>query len=323
MDDIFEAPLFKRILAGTLDFLVTILLSISIFMLLANGALDIGFHNLELKNEQFRLEEESSLFKVTREDDKIVGLESLTFDTKKENEDQKFLKAINDYYFKASEVTNKSIKELNINFFKFDETTLENNIYKINDINSTYTSFVLKNEIKNKKDEIVSVNDKEKYLETIKEYFLDEKEGVYFYSLTHFTNSKKFQEIAFKLQNVERYEVMISVGFSTLLFLCIPSLINKNGQTPFMFVFKIGCSNSAGYKIKFKHKALRAVAFLVLFTASAYLFMIPLIINYIVVFCNKNRRSLIDFFSETVAIDLKTSVLYESEEGMLSKSKKW
>ena len=33
-------------------------------------------------------------------------------------------------------------------------------------------------------------------------------------------------------------------------------------------------------------------------------------------------RSLIDFFSETVAIDLKTSVLYESEEEMLSKSKK-
>lgn len=86
-----------------------------------------------------------------------------------------------------------------------------------------------------------------------------------------------------------------------------------------MFVFKIGCSNSSGYKIKFKHKALRVVANLVLFTTSAYLFMIPLIVNYIIVFSNKNRRSLIDLFSKTVVIDLKTSVLYELKEEMLLK----
>lgn len=77
-----------------------------------------------------------------------------------------------------------------------------------------------------------------------------------------------------------------------------------------MFAFKIGCSNSSGYKIKFKHKALRVVA---------YLFMIPLIVNYITFFSNKNRRSLIDLFSKTVVIDLKTSVLYELKEEMLLK----
>lgn len=53
-----------------------------------------------------------------------------------------------------------------------------------------------------------------KKIETIKEYFLDEKEGVYFYSLAHFINPKKIQEIAFKLQDAELYEVIVSLGFS-------------------------------------------------------------------------------------------------------------
>lgn len=57
-----------------------------------------------------------------------------------------------------------------------------------------------------------------KKIETIKE-FLDKKEGAYFYSLAHFINPKKFQEIAFKLQDVERYEVIVSLGFSIQLFL--------------------------------------------------------------------------------------------------------
>ena len=323
MNDIYEAPLLKRVIAGLLDFIVVVLLAISTFMLLANGAIDIGFHNIERKQKQYKLQEESSLFKVTyNKNDDIIGLELLEYNTKEDREDFKFLKAINDYYFTYLDKEDKTNKELNINYFKFDENTLENNIYKINSIDDKYEDFILKVNILDQNNNIISNSDTEKYNKTIKDFFLNEKRGIYHYALTDFTSSIEFKNIMMKLNEIERYEVLISTLFSSIIFLVIPALINKNGETAFMHIFKLGYSDSYGYKIKFKHKIFRALSLMIIYTASAYLYLVPLIINYLVVLFNKNRRSLMDFSSNTVAIDLKTSVLFASKEEMDIKTKK-
>ena len=67
MEEIYQAPLFKRIIASILDVIITLLLSLGFFMLLINGAVDIGFHNLNYKISQFTIQEESSLFYVRKD----------------------------------------------------------------------------------------------------------------------------------------------------------------------------------------------------------------------------------------------------------------
>lgn len=317
MGEIYLAKLWKRVIASLLDYGVVFALAITFYMFLSNGIIDIGFHNASLKQEQFKLQEKSHLFDVTKENETISQVKLLEFDEKDINSYKSFLNAIHDFYYDFLTLDNKSNENLNKEYFLFDENKLENAIFKIENINDSIEDFILKDEIVNIETlEKVSKNDTEKYIETISLYFLSEEKGVYNLSLTYFTNTEEFKNIDLNIAYVERIEIMFSMLFSSLIVFAFPLLFNKNGETLFMHFLKLGYSNRNGYKVNFALKIIRLVVTLTLNTISMYLYLIPFLINILFLFITKEKRSLIDIASGMVAIDMVRSTIYQDYEEM-------
>ena len=57
MGDIYYGKIWKRIIAGLLDYLFVFGVALIFFTLLANGLVDIGFHNSSLKLDSFKEQE--------------------------------------------------------------------------------------------------------------------------------------------------------------------------------------------------------------------------------------------------------------------------
>lgn len=312
-EEIYQASLIKRIISSLLDFIITILLSIGFFMLLSNGAIDIGFHNLDYKIKQYQLEEQSFLFDVKKNaNGSYQEIAPLSYDLTNKEEYKNILKRINDYYFSFTLETNKSNSTFNKKYLNFNEETLKNSIFSINSIDDSYTEYTLLDEIKDvSNDSIVNKSDEKNYLKAINNFFMDKNKGIYNFALTEFTSGERFQSLVNQLETIERIEIMICVFVSTLIFVSLPVLLNKNGETAFMHVLSICFVDSYGYRVKWKNKIIRSILVILINVISAYLFLIPLVINSLVMLFNSSKRSLIDIASNETAVDKKTSIILD------------
>lgn len=321
MDDIYQAPLYKRVISSILDVLVTVLLSIGLFMLLTNGVIDIGFHNLSYKLNQYKLQEESGLFYVEKNsDNSYKNISLLTYDEKNKDSYKSFVNTINNYYFTYENSPEKSEAFFNEKYMLFDKNTCKNPIFSINSMNDGIEKYTLLDDVLDvSTNKTVNKSDEENYYKAIMNFFMDSNKGVYNLALTEFTNSENFQSLVTRLETIETIEALICVSFSALVFLTIPSILNKNGETPFMYLFGICFSDSYGYKVKWKHKIIRGVVILLLYAASTYLFAIPLVINAIICLATGQKRSIVDFASNMTAIDRKTSVIIDDKDLVESK----
>ena len=313
MEEIYQAPLFKRIIASILDVIITLLLSLGFFMLLINGAVDIGFHNLNYKISQFTIQEESSLFYIRKDDNNnFLEVSQLSYNVENLDEYKSFIKNIHDYYFHYVTGDNKQESEFNKKYMLFDETTLKNSVFSVSSLDDSYLNYQLLDDVVDvSTGKVVNKSDTEKYKQAVANFFIDANKGVYNLALSEFTASEKFQQLVTQLQVIERLEALICVVVSTFIFISIPVLLNKNGETAFMHVLGICFSDSYGYKVKWRHKIIRSIMVLLLHASSAYLFGIPLVANIIVCLATPQKRSLIDFASNETAIDKKTSVILE------------
>ena len=313
MEEIYQAPLFKRIIASILDVIITLLLSLGFFMLLINGAVDIGFHNLNYKISQFTIQEESSLFYIRKdENNNFLEVSQLSYNVENLDEYKSFIKNIHDYYFHYVTSDNKQESEFNKKYMLFNETTLKNSVFSVSSLDDSYLNYQLLDDVVDvSTGKVVNKSDVEKYKQAVANFFIDANKGVYNLALSEFTASEKFQQLVTQLQVIERLEALICVVVSTFIFISIPVLLNKNGETAFMHVLGICFSDSYGYKVKWRHKIIRSIMVLLLHASSAYLFGIPLVANIIVCLATPQKRSLIDFASNETAIDKKTSVILE------------
>lgn len=323
MDELVLGQKYKRFLASLLDYILVFGLAICLFMLLVNGTINIGFNNLEYKLNQFKLEEESHLFDVTYSTNgDIEGVSLLTFDVNKKEEYKIFNEAIKNYYFEYLNNEDASNQELNISYFLFDTETLENSIFKIESIDASIDEFVLKDEITNVSDgSKVSKDDENEYFNAIKEFYMNENKGIYNLALTDFTNEERFNSLVTTLTQIERIEALICVAFSALIIVALPTILNKNSESLFMHIFKLGFSNRDGYKVKLTNRIIRAITLVILLGISTYLYLIPLIINALIILLNKkDERSLVDIISNEVCLDLRYSYIYDSYEEYMKNS---
>ncbi len=324
MGELYLGKIYKRIFASLIDYLLVLGLAISFFMLLSNGIIDIGFHNYDLKQEQIALQDESHLFEVAyNEDGSYLGVNYLTYDLDDTESYIDFLEAITNFYYDFYDQEEKSNADLNINFFGFNEETLQNSIFSIENLDAGYQDFVLKTEVVDiSTSTLVSVDDTDAYFEAIAQFFVNEDTGIYNYALTQFTLDSRFLEIEAEIVYVERLEVLISTILCSTLIFSIPIAINKHGQSLGMFFFKLGYTTRDGYKVKWYNKLIRILALIILSGISVYLYMIPMVINIIVLFVNKEKRSVIDLCANEVCVDLKTSVIYKDYQEMTDDEKK-
>ena len=321
MGELYLAKVYKRIFASLLDYVIVFGLAISFFMLLSNGIIDIGFHNESYKQEQYKMQDESHLFDVTKKDGKYVSVNYIQYDTEDKNSYKNYLEAITNYYYNFLNQDEKSNEDLNINFFLFDEKTLQNPVFSINSINDDYTNFIIKDEIINVENNKTYKKGEEGYDEAFRNFFVSEEYGVYSLALTSFTNNIEFQNLDLTIASIERIEIMIVTLFSSILVFGLPFLLNKNGESMFMHLLKIGYTNRNGYKVKFGLKVVRFIMILILNTISVYLYFIPMIVNIIVMFINKEKRSLIDIASGQVCVDLSNSVIYKDYDELENDTK--
>lgn len=287
-------------------------------MLLANGAIDIGFHNVDYKLKQYKVQEESGLFYVNKgSDGSYIEISALKYDESDKDQYKSFLKTISNYYFTYDNSPDKSESLFNTKYMLFDEKNLTNAIFSINSINASIDQYVLLDDVLDvATNKTFNKSDEENYYKAIMNFFMDSNKGVYNLALTNFTNSEQFLSIVNELQAIERLEALICVAFSSLLFLALPTILNKNGETAFMHLFGICFSTSYGYKVKMSNKVIRAVMIVLLYTASAYLYFIPLLANIIVCLVTKEKRSLMDLASNMTAIDKKISIIIEENEAV-------
>ncbi len=312
---IFQAPLSKRILAAFLDVSATLLLAIAFFLLLVNGALDIGFHNLNHRLAQYRLQEESGLFLIHKDDDgNYLEISALSYREEEEEEYQRFIVKIRDYYFSFASGEEKTETYFNTHYMLFDPDSLQNAIFSVSSLTEDYSHYLLLDEVRDvSSQKKVRKEEKEEYLRAVKNFFMDPKEGVYPLALSEFTKEERFQSIVNELEAIERVEILLCVAFSSFLFLSLPILFNRNGESAFMHLLGICFTDSDGYRVKWRHKIIRALTVVMLNAVSVYFFGIPLLVNAILCLLTPEKRSLLDYASNLVAIDKKSSVIVENE----------
>ncbi len=313
MDELYQAPVYKRIISGILDQTMAVLLAIGLFMLLANGAVDIGFHNLSYKVAQFQLQEESCLFDITKDGQgNYLGVAPLTYDTSNKNDYKRFVERIHSYYVYSVPQENRSNADFNKKFMLFDANSCKNAVFSIESIDADYTSYALLDVVKDVlTNKSYNQTDETNYYGAVANFFVGEGEGVYHLALTEFTSSEKFQSIQARLEGIERLEALICTAVSTLVMISLPVLINKHGETAFMHLLSICFVDSYGYRIKWRNKILRAIVVLILNSVSIYLFAIPLAVNAIVYLATPSKRSLVDIASGESGIDKRTSVILD------------
>lgn len=316
MGELYLGKIYKRFFASLLDYVLVFGLAISFFLLLSNGLIDIGFHNEDLNQKVLKLQEKSNLFEVSKDGDIYLSANYLTYDLEDENYYKVYLKAINDYYYNYLDKEDKSNRDLNLYFFLFNEKTMQNSIFLINSLDDSYEEFILKDEVTNVSSGDLVNKNSDDYKLAIANFFIDEEKGIYNLALTSFTSSEEFLSIENKISNIEYYEFLITYLVSCLIIFLPSILINKNSESLFMHILKIGYTNIDGYKVNYLNKILRIILLLIINLLSIYTYFIPLIINGIIIFINKEKRSLIDICSNEVCVDLIHSTIYKNYEEM-------
>lgn len=315
--EIKKAKFYKRFLASLIDYALALLAGLGIFVLINQGIIPLGFNDSELRNTQLTLKEDSYLFDIKYNDEgNLIKEEMLTFNENDSNECLKFNEVLNNYYYEYLTKENKSNRDLNIVFFKFDISTLDSSIFKINDIDDPISEFKLKDTIfdvsSNKE---VNISDSLNYNKAIKNYYMDEISGIYYYAINNFENENPYKEISSKLMNNINLELTIGLVFSTFIFIGIPSLIFKHNESIIMHLFKLGYVNHKGYKISILSKIARVIFLVALIGSSMYAYFIPILINVLLSYFDKEEgKSLIDILSYEVCIDISDFKIYKNEE---------
>lgn len=324
MGDIYYGKIWKRIIAGLLDYLFVFGVALIFFTLLANGLVDIGFHNSSLKLDSFKEQEKTHLFLISKNSNNVIyGADLLSFDKSNLEESiEKFKNAISYYYFEYKDEDDKSWEKFNVEFFDFDEQTLRSDIFEIPYINATIEEYKLLDTVIDRNSNAEINKDSENYVSAIETYFMSDSKGIYTNALNDFSDtSGNFKAIQAQVQVVERIEIMISTAIATLFVMVLPILFNKNSETMFMHFLKLSYSTKNGYKVHWSNKIMRSLMVLILNTISVYLFLIPLLVNIVIIFINRDRRSLIDICSNEICVDGATSTIYKDFEEMEKEGK--
>lgn len=98
-----------------------------------------------------------------------------------------------------------------------------------------------------------------------------------------------------------------------LLHLLLP-LILRNGQTLGKKVFSIGLATKDGYRIKYWQHLVRFLVFSIETLFGFYTVLVGYLIPYTFIVFSKNNRAPHDFVAQTMIVDLKTSLIFSDKE---------
>ena len=308
---IAPAPFHKRVLAAICDITAVAILTVVSFIFIATGTVEIGFHNEQYTEAQLALAEESGLFNIEKDDDgNYISVEKLTYDVSDKYEYTKFINILKNYYNKYLEKRDKSARDFNLTYMNFENDSLDNRVFSVISLDSTNYSLLptVWDVSTGRWYKYTEVG----YREAIANFFMDEEYGVYYTVVTNeFPITNQMNRVFLQLYKVWFYEMVISLTVSAFLLLSIPTIINKNGETLFMLAFGVGYVDMLGFRVKWRYKILRAIMILLFYFTTLFTADALLTVNMFLSIFRKQHRSLLDGITKQIAIDKKTTVIFD------------
>jgi uncharacterized RDD family membrane protein YckC len=288
-----NANLFKRSSAAILDFIVFVVLALSLISFVIGPIYDNNFDTSSLSEEFLALQKASTLYVENEDSNQVLLVESENYPT-----------VVYQYY--SDFKNNKMMGEETVPFV-FSNTWFNTTILEVNTSDSLF-------ELVNGDLTLVAVPKAAVSSADITAFYT----VAYDNALKDLAQYAPYRELA---REINRYFIeILSIAFlisGILLYLIIP-LLTKHSQTLGKLVLGLSVVTKEGYTLALWQKVIRFIILMATFVLAIYTVFGSILISYTFMIFTKNYRSIHDFVSFTKVVDDKQSMIFKTEANLLS-----
>jgi uncharacterized RDD family membrane protein YckC len=288
-----NANLFKRSSAAILDFIVFVVLGLSLISFVIGPIYDNNFDTSSLSEEFLALQKASALYVENEDSNQVLLVESENYPT-----------VVYQYYSEFK--NNKMMGEETVPFV-FSNAWFNTTILEVNTSDSLF-------ELVNGDLTLVAVPKLAVTSADITAFYT----VAYDNALKDLAQYAPYRELA---REINRYFIeILSIAFlisGILLYLIIP-LLTKHSQTLGKLVLGLSVVTKEGYTLALWQKIIRFIILMATFVLAIYTVFGSILISYTFMIFTKNYRSIHDFVSFTKVVDDKQSMIFKSEANLLS-----
>ena len=288
-----NANLFKRSSAAILDFIVFVVLGLSLISFVIGPIYDNNFDTSSLSEEFLALQKASALYVENEDSNQVLLVESENYPT-----------VVYQYY---SEFKNNKMMGEETLPFVFSNAWFNTTILEVNASDSLF-------ELVNGDLTLVAVPKAAVTSADITAFYT----VAYDNALKDLAQYAPYRELA---REINRYFIeILSIAFlisGILLYLIIP-LLTKHSQTLGKLVLGLSVVTKEGYTLALWQKVIRFIILMATFVLAIYTVFGSILISYTFMIFTKNYRSIHDFVSFTKVVDDKQSKIFKTEANLLS-----
>jgi uncharacterized RDD family membrane protein YckC len=288
-----NANLFKRSSAAIIDFIVFIILGLSLISFAIGPIYDNNFNTSALSEEFLALQKASYLYVESEDTNQVLLVDSANYPT-----------VVYQYYseFKPNKMMGEETSPFVFSNAWFNTTILQ--------VEASDSLFELVNEDLN----VLAVAKSTVTSADITTYYTD----AYNKALLDLAQYAPYRALAVEINRFFIEILSIAFLISGILFYLIIPLLTKYTQTLGKLILGLSVVTKEGYTLALWQKVVRFVAIMVTFVLAIYTVFGSILISYTFMIFTKNYRSLHDFVSFTKVVDDKQSKIFTSETNLLS-----
>ena len=288
-----NANLFKRSSAAILDFIVFVVLGLSLISFVIGPIYDNNFDTSSLSEEFLALQKASALYVENEDSNQVLLVES-----------ENYPAVVYQYYSEFK--NNKMMGEETVPFV-FSNAWFNTTILEVNASDSLF-------ELVNGDLTLVAVPKVAVISADITAFYT----VAYDNALKDLAQYAPYRDLA---REINRFFIeILSIAFlisGILLYLIIP-LLTKHSQTLGKLVLGLSVVTKEGYTLALWQKVIRFIILMATFVLAIYTVFGSILISYTFMIFTKNYRSIHDFVSFTKVVDDKQSKIFKTEASLLS-----
>ena len=324
MDQIYQASIWKRLLADLIDFLMFALVLLAFDLPQYLGAWDV-FGVSEMNREEIEDRRKTGLFEISEDGEDFYYISFDMSSSDRQEQFNRILDAIAIYYLEYkpflddTEVSKEEKAKLtnsfvNIEILKIDPYNLASDILSISDIDCDPREAKLL-PILGSGDNQYTSEDDEYWEIAVSSMNNEDSQGSYDLAVTDYADLPHLKANRDRRRQIHSYQILWSAAIPCFLFyLLIPCLLPHCQSLGKKFEH-IGAVSKDGYNATPLQRVSRAVVqALFIYVSCCFLIFIPLVVDLIIELATKQHRSLTDFVAGTTVIDLNTSTLIDPKD---------
>lgn len=333
MDEIYQASIWKRIIADAIDFFLCLIVFLCFSLPQYLGAWDL-FGMDAMRQQELADRKATGLFQFSEDG---TQYEYISFDMSKEDrpaELKRLVSAIQCYYldYKVSlpdeELSEKDKSEItnswvNINILDIDPETLQSDVLSIADIDDAPETAVLLESL-TLEDNVYTQEDEEYWTIVLNTFNNNSSSGSYDRAVTDYAGLPHMKEMSDKRRTIYNWQSLWSLSIPVFIFYFLIPCLLPHCQTLGKKFEKIGAVSRDGYNATlFQRLSRNILQTLFVYLSGGFLVFVPLIGDLIILCITKNHRSLADYAAATVVIDLSKSTLVDGKDAPRVNEYQW